>query len=97
MQMICKLHRLSVGRTEQLGFRWKPQLYPNPGSDLLSIKPGTSGMIWVRILDITGRQVLATLDCYGPMELSTSQLRPGIYLVEVHGIHGRKTLKWTKQ
>lgn len=97
MTMICKLHGLSVGIHEPERPSWNLQVFPNPGTDVLHIEAGAKGRTGVRVLDGTGRQVLAASGSTGTLELNSGSLAPGVYVVEVRTAQGRRTVKWTKR
>ena len=73
------------------------KIYPNPGSELLHVGSAKSGKVEVRVLDSTGRQVLSSKGFTGSMELNTSGLLSGVYLIEICTNQGRQTIKWAKQ
>ncbi len=98
-RMICKLHGLSdgVGVKPTPSPAWQPQVYPNPGTDLLHIITGIPGKAEVRLMDSRGRVVLEASRPTGTMELDCGDLPKGIYVVEVNTSEGRRTVKWVKE
>ncbi len=98
-RMICKLRGLSLGVGVQTAPppAWQPQVYPNPGTDLLHISTGIPGKATVRLLDSTGRIVKAKRGGEAIMQLDCGDLAPGLYVVEVQTQVGRQTVKWTKR
>lgn len=97
LTFIVKLHGLSVGIHEVKQPAWEVRVWPNPGLDMLHIETGLRGKIDVRMRDATGRAVLAGSGTGGSLELSSVELSPGVYVVELNMAHGRRTLKWIKQ
>lgn len=98
MNMICKLHGLSVGIHEQSAEpTWQLRIFPNPGTNVLHIEANVKSKIDVRVLDTEGRAVLTASGATGSLELSSGELSPGIYLIEVNTAEGRRTVKWTKR
>lgn len=75
----------------------RPSAFPNPGTNVLHIETGAIGTTDVRVLDATGRAVLAASGPGGPLELDSGGLSKGVYLVEVSTTEGRRTVKWTKR
>jgi uncharacterized delta-60 repeat protein len=96
MYMIVKLHGLSTGIPEHEASAWQVRLWPNPGTDVLHVEAGIRGRFDVRVLDATGRQVLAGSAQGGPLELSSAGLAQGVYVVEVNTTEGRRAVKWVK-
>jgi hypothetical protein len=96
MTFICKLHGLSTGIPEHEASAWQVRLWPNPGTDVLHVEAGIRGRFDVRVLDATGRQVLAGSAQGGPLELSSAGLAQGVYVVAVNTTEGRRTVKWVK-
>lgn len=73
------------------------RLWPNPGTDMLHIEIGRNGRADVRMLDGMGRIILARSAITGGLTLNSEDMAPGLYLVEVNSLEGRRTLKWVKQ
>jgi uncharacterized delta-60 repeat protein len=96
MTFIAKLHGLSTGIPEHETSAWQVRLWPNPGTDVLHVEAGIRGRFDVRVLDATGRQVLAGSAQGGPLELSSAGLAQGVYVVEVNTTEGRRAVKWVK-
>lgn len=63
------------------------RVYPNPTNGRLTIKSGKSlGDVMINLIDINGRQVLtkkATL--FGEVELNVSNLKSGLYILNIQG------------
>lgn len=73
------------------------RIWPNPGSDVLHIETGRAGWADVRVLDGVGQAVFMASSPNGSFVLDGSSLAPGIYLVEMNSIAGRRTEKWMKR
>lgn len=97
MTFIAKLHGLTVGIHEAEQPKWQVRVWPNPGTDLLHIEPGVNGKVEVRLLDTMGRTMLTATSTTGSLNLNSSGLAPGIYLIEVGTTEGKQTVKWLKQ
>ncbi len=96
-RMICKLHGLTTGVQEREAGLPGLRVFPNPGAETLHVETGTPGSMQVRVLDGTGRAVMAANSKEGTMQLDCGTLAPGVYLVEVRTDKGRRTVKWTKR
>jgi hypothetical protein len=70
-------------------------LAPNPVQNSLSIT--TTSQVHARILDLTGKEVLAPFAVDGKITIDLSQLRPGIYLVEFTKENAQYTQRILKQ
>ncbi len=73
------------------------QLFPNPSQDnstlLLNENAGNKGV--VSICDITGKELIhINFNNQNKIEIASSNLQSGIYLVNVNTEKGRTTLKW---
>jgi hypothetical protein len=76
-----------------------PLLYPNPGSDRLSIRVGGDGtMDEVEVLAADGRVVLRStaLSAGGRVDLDVSELAPGSYLVRIISTGAVRSANWVK-
>ncbi len=73
------------------------RLWPNPGKNILHVETEMNGRIDVRIMDGIGHVAWAGSGNSGTLALSSGDLAPGVYCVEVHSAAGRRTLKWIKQ
>jgi Secretion system C-terminal sorting domain len=74
-------------------------LYPNPGSDQLTIGTDEDSPIdHVDVMAADGRVVLrsASLSASGRMELNTSELAPGLYQVSLYSNGTSRSAKWLK-
>jgi hypothetical protein len=64
------------------------EVYPNPTDGLLYIKSTTTGMIDVRITDMTGKEMLKqTVAANGSIDISS--LPPTVYFIEIKGDDGK--------
>ncbi len=97
LPFMVKLHALDVGVGESLTRSIPVKVFPNPGTDVLHIEADTNGKVDVHMLDGTGRSVLNASSFTGSLELGSSSIAPGVYMVEVHTAQGRQTLKWIKR
>ena len=95
--MICKLHGLTTGVQERVAGLEGLRVFPNPGSETLHVQTGVPGSMQVRVLDGTGRTVMAASGKEGSMQLDCGTLAPGVYLVEVRTDKGLRTVKWTRR
>ena len=69
------------------------QIYPNPAVDMAWIRSPEVLVERVRILDLTGRQIRGLEgDASHQMELPLFDLPAGIYLIEVYGAGGERSL-----
>lgn len=65
-------------------------VYPNPASDYVKVRidiPNLSGKATYDLHDITGKKVITkefNVETSVPVELSLSDIRPGIYLLKVY-------------
>ena len=73
------------------------QVFPNPGAEVLHVETEARDLTTVRVFDGMGRAVLIASNPNGSFVLNSSGLASGIYLVELDGIAGRRTVKWMKQ
>lgn len=65
------------------------RVYPNPCSDVLKIR-STSKMVELKLLNLAGQDVLCRTDINSvSVNLSTSELKPGIYFVRTKDVDGR--------
>ncbi|TVQ06784.1 MAG: T9SS C-terminal target domain-containing protein [Bacteroidetes bacterium] len=55
---------------------------PNPVSNVLTVETGTNETLKILVLSITGQEVFAG-QITGKMQIDTSSLQPGIYLVAI--------------
>lgn len=97
MNMICKLHGLSVGIHELEQPVWSVRVFPNPGTELLNIETDATGSIQVQVFDRMGRTTLAATSATGKIQMDTSGLAEGLYIVMTITNRGSRVSKWTKQ
>lgn len=57
--------------------------YPNPFKDKLMIRIGSSGYLWIEILDLAGRRVVHVRAIEGLIEMRTDALPTGSYFVRL--------------
>jgi hypothetical protein len=57
-------------------------MYPNPVSNMLTVETGTSEVLKIRLLSITGQEVFAG-EITNKMQIDTSSLHPGIYFIAI--------------
>lgn len=72
-------------------------IFPNPGMDILHIETGLKGPAEICVMDATGRAVLKARSASGSLALDCADLSPDLYLVEVHTLAGRRTVRWVKR
>lgn len=70
--------------------------YPNPVKDLLNIESPQSELQKIQIFDMNGKQVLQ-LDMVGQETIDVSQLKSGVYLLQVETREGKATRKLVKE
>ena len=70
--------------------------YPNPVKDLLHIESPQSEIQKFEIFDMNGKQVLQS-DLVGQETIDVSQLKSGVYLLQVETIEGKATRKLVKE
>lgn len=64
--------------------------YPNPVTDQLTIELNEIQLEWLRIVDITGREILRELKLTGDTKIDIDHFKSGIYFIEGKGYHGEK-------
>lgn len=72
----------------------QPRVYPNPANDHIFLEPGDlhNGRVEVRIINLVGSEVLRKTfsgTSHQSIKISTSELKPGVYLYQV--LNGKKT------
>jgi hypothetical protein len=75
-------------------------LYPNPGNDLVTISSEllSSAAAYISIYNIQGKLMHTQRSCSSaPCEITTTDLKPGLYMIEINGDKGRVITKWLKQ
>ncbi len=97
LTFIAKLHGLSTGIAEADLPAWQVRVWPNPGTEMLYVEANAKGRVDVRVLDALGRAVISATEPSGTLHLSSAELSPGIYWVEVNNAEGRRTVKWIKR
>ncbi|UKM66064.1 T9SS-dependent M36 family metallopeptidase [Flavobacteriaceae bacterium GSB9] len=65
------------------------KIYPNPANDRITIKSGKNlGSVSINLVDINGRPVLTKqADLLGEVELNTSAIQSGLYILNIKGEH----------
>lgn len=66
-------------------------VHPNPFSEIITITlPASNGGFVLRWLDATGRAVrIDRVQALGTIDMETSSLRSGVYVLELSGISGQ--------
>ncbi|MFT4062087.1 MAG: T9SS type A sorting domain-containing protein, partial [Edaphocola sp.] len=79
------------------GYQWL--LYPNPAAEVLHLRGDYTGMLSVRIYDLTGRVVLRQEIQGQDGNIDVSALRPGLFLVNIYDHVGQRlaTVKVQKE
>lgn len=78
---------------EEPGFR----VYPNPAADFICIEsPEEKSINHIRLLDLSGREVLVCTCPQGNNRIDIRSLDPGIYLMTVTGHRGTRNLRLIK-
>lgn len=85
-----------AGMDERKG-RMAYKVFPNPGTNSLHIETGQIGRTEIQLRDGTGRIVLMASGAGGTLELDSSDLAPGVYIVHVTAPAGQQMVKWVKQ
>ena len=62
------------------------KIYPNPANNVLNVELKDVKLKWLRIVDITGREVLHKINLNGNVHLSIEQVKPGIYILKGKGL-----------
>lgn len=73
------------------------RVFPNPGTELLNIETDATGSIQVQVFDRMGRTTLAATSATGKIQMDTSGLAEGLYIVMTITNRGSRVSKWTKQ
>ncbi len=65
------------------------KIYPNPASNKLVVNAGKNlGDVSISLIDINGRKVLdKNAELFGEVELNTSSLKSGLYILKIKGQH----------
>ncbi|MBK7288655.1 MAG: hypothetical protein IPI95_17185 [Flavobacteriales bacterium] len=95
-RMICKLHGLTTGVQERVAGLEGCGFSKSRQRDVACTNR-VPGSMQVRVLDGTGRTVMAASGKEGSMQLDCGTLAPGVYLVEVRTDKGLRTVKWTRR
>jgi hypothetical protein len=72
-------------------------LYPNPGTNSLSIQTETVQLKEIEVLTLTGTKVLSKIVSGHHTELNTSDLPAAFYLVRIKTDKGETVQRWVKQ
>jgi len=72
-------------------------LYPNPFADRLFIS-NTNNYKWIKIVDMLGKEVLQTqLNQSGALEINTSKLKKGMYIIILANSNNQTIFKAVKK
>ena len=66
------------------------KVYPNPATDQITIDLNDIQLDWLRIIDITGREVLREFKLTGNSKINIDHLKAGVYMLEGKGYQGEK-------
>jgi PKD repeat protein len=61
-----------------------PEIYPNPASDMIFIKPLTEGEVMIRMSDLSGKEVLLenmSVATNETIKIPLDQIEPGLYIL----------------
>ena len=83
---------LSTPSFEEVAFSF----YPNPVKDHLHLESPQSELQMLQIFDMSGKQVLES-DLVGQEAIDVSQLKSGVYLLQVETREGKATRKLVKE
>lgn len=72
-------------------------LSPNPGSESMTIKSESSDITHYIVYSSDGKMVIAESATSQVVQVNTSSLNPGVYLIHVETTTGNKTLRWVKK
>ncbi|MBU2950952.1 T9SS type A sorting domain-containing protein [Tamlana agarivorans] len=72
-------------------------MYPNPTSDLLNIKLGTTESVAYQIFSTTGKELLSGTFANGTAAIDLSTLTNGLYLIKVSGVSISQVKKIVKK
>jgi Arylsulfotransferase (ASST)/Secretion system C-terminal sorting domain len=70
-------------------------IYPNPVSDILTVKSNLSEKLFYAITDISGKTLLSG-EFYSETSLNTSLLSPGVYFLKIKGKDSEETKRFVK-
>ena len=90
-QQIFTFHVDGVSSTNENRFS-ELKIYPNPATDQLTIELNEIQLEWLRIVDITGREIIRNISLSGTSKIDIRQLNPGVYFLEGKGKEGERHL-----
>lgn len=64
-------------------------VYPNPATDLLTIRNYEQGTVTVEVFNIAGRMVYTELMTGSTLRINVSQFAPGLYVARLYDQHGK--------
>ena len=68
-------------------------VYPNPATEEITIDLNDIQLNWLRILDITGREILREVKLSGTSKIDIGQLNSGVYFIEGKGNQGERYIQ----
>jgi hypothetical protein len=88
------LFALPLGTHDQAIQRRTVQLYPNPGTDRISLEGIVEGKDQMQVINMQGQVLEAQL---ASKQADLSHLPEGIYLIKIHGSTGESIIRWVKE